>query len=423
MDNEKWESLPNLSGELAPISMRSRRMRGGYADVYEGDWKGQKVAVKVIMPVNHLQSMRRKVRREAIIWLRLDHPNILPLFGFADDEDFQPFGAFISPWCNNGNSEQYLEQHGESLDFDLPEGVGYLHSRDPPLIHGDIKPANILIDHLGIPKLCDFGLSRILHEGTSSGLTTTTAHTGTARYLAIELVISSENVSTSLESDIWALGCVGLKFVFSLDPYANRPHNLHGQIFDDIRNGIPPGRFSEYSDSDYSCTAWLLERCWNQAPTDRPNASRLLAHIFELFPVQIGKSSFKDPTAPEKMKFTEAESGIHTPVSSSLKDSELRNQDGQLALTPRSDPNPQATTTPSPMKNVQQEFSARLQKYHLRGHFSLEYDGPEHAHEWRCTCYVGSYTVGRSGWYTHQRPAREEAVGHALEWFDWNGYP
>jgi hypothetical protein len=69
--------LPNLSSELAPTTMLSRRMRGGYSDVYESSWRGKRVinhysflfraewsisyqvALKVVTPVNHLKSMRR----------------------------------------------------------------------------------------------------------------------------------------------------------------------------------------------------------------------------------------------------------------------------------------------------------------------------------------------------------------------------
>jgi hypothetical protein len=39
----------------------------------------------------------QKVRRERTVWEALDHPNILPFYGHADDEEFEPFGAFISP--------------------------------------------------------------------------------------------------------------------------------------------------------------------------------------------------------------------------------------------------------------------------------------------------------------------------------------
>jgi serine/threonine protein kinase len=60
-------------------------------------------------------------------------------------------------------------------------------------------------------KLCDFGLVRVVLEEDSIGLTTTTDHTGTDRYLAPEFVMSEEHIVPTTSSDIWALGCVGLK--------------------------------------------------------------------------------------------------------------------------------------------------------------------------------------------------------------------
>lgn len=69
--------------------------------------------------------------------------------------------------------------------------------------------ANVLIDDWGHPRVCDFGLSRFIHSQESSGLTTTTAYTGTARYLAHELVESEESTLPTKESDVHALSCIG----------------------------------------------------------------------------------------------------------------------------------------------------------------------------------------------------------------------
>jgi serine/threonine protein kinase len=106
------------------------------------------------------------------------------------------------------------------------EGVYYLHTNDPVIVHGDLKPVslhqltfafinrpqgNILIDECGIPKICDFGLARIFLEAGATGLTTTSEHGGTQRYLAYELVVSDEVRLPTAASDVHALGCVGLE--------------------------------------------------------------------------------------------------------------------------------------------------------------------------------------------------------------------
>jgi serine/threonine protein kinase len=70
---------------------------------------------------------------------------------------------------------------------------------------------NVLIDDSGNAQICDFGLMRIYLEEGSSGMTTTSAHTGTDRYLAYELVKEGENAIPTVASDIYATGCIGLE--------------------------------------------------------------------------------------------------------------------------------------------------------------------------------------------------------------------
>lgn len=72
---------------------------------------------------------------------------------------------------------------------------------------------NVLIDDSGNPRICDFGLVHIFLEEEHTGLTTTSVHTGTDRYLAPEL-LSEDGERPSTASDVWALGCIGLEVRF-----------------------------------------------------------------------------------------------------------------------------------------------------------------------------------------------------------------
>jgi serine/threonine protein kinase len=71
----------------------------------------------------------------------------------------------------------------------------------------------VLITAEGVGQICDFGLARLIQEDATTGLTTTTPHTGTIRYLAYELVHNVVNLCPlpTPATDIYALGCIGIE--------------------------------------------------------------------------------------------------------------------------------------------------------------------------------------------------------------------
>ncbi|KAG8926120.1 hypothetical protein FRC01_009320 [Tulasnella sp. 417] len=145
------------------------------------------------------------------VWADLKHPNIVPFVGFSLDEEV---AWLISSWASKGNAYDYLVK--SKADFptrlklllDAAEGLAYLHGRNPPVVHGDIKSANVLIAEEVRGMLGDFGLSRVL-EADPTGLTTSRTIKGSMRYMSPELL--DENVIHTLQSDVWAFGCLALE--------------------------------------------------------------------------------------------------------------------------------------------------------------------------------------------------------------------
>lgn len=270
-------TVPDLSNQVTRTRADAVFV-GNCSLVFIGEWDGSMVAIKVIREIGTIAAMKRKVRREKEIWASLKHENIVPLYGFCEGHaEFGAYGALISPWYRNGHSAHYIRQNCVpapprfKLWADIIRGMVYLHSHHPVLVHGDLKTMNVLIDDDGHARICDFGLVRILLED-SSGLTTTTTHTGTVRYLAHELVVSDQPLPT-VASDVHAIGCIGLDLIFLTPPYASR--KTHAQIFGDIGRVPPATKMPIPAPIESVALGWLwntLDSCWNINPRARPSA-------------------------------------------------------------------------------------------------------------------------------------------------------
>lgn len=166
---------------------------GGFASVYRGNLKGTEVAIKrlkcnlVDQALNELTIMNS---------YRID--NILPIYGISIDG---PEACLVYQYMSNGSLEDRLLCKNNSAPLSwkqralIGEGIAkslyYLHTlRDKPLVHGDVKSANVLLDAQFVPKLGDFGLARQVFKGIKGKemLThcTVSSINGTSVYLPAE---------------------------------------------------------------------------------------------------------------------------------------------------------------------------------------------------------------------------------------------
>lgn len=209
--------------------------RGGFGTVFKGSWKNTDVAIKRIEYHNHKQRSndRNEAKKKAMIEMKqslnelryltsYQHDNILQLYGFSIDGkepclmyQFMAGGALEARLQNarqNINKALTFEERKRIL-LGTARGLQYLHtSYEKPLIHGDIKPANILLDKCCEPKIGDFGLVR---EGSSESVEISII-CGTAPYLPQDY-IRGHRLSTKI--DTFSYGVVLFELLTGLRAY------------------------------------------------------------------------------------------------------------------------------------------------------------------------------------------------------------
>jgi serine/threonine protein kinase len=157
---------------------------------------------------------------------------------------------------------------------------------------------NVLVHDTGHARICDFGLVRILSDDAVR-LNTTTKHTGTARYLAYELVVDEKPLPTEA-SDVHAIGCIGLdvsshildfevsfeeflfQFVFLTSSYADC--KTHAQLFMTIVKKKPPSSRIPISSepSEPIVRLWGMSNAsWDILPGRRPSVSKLEEFVMD----------------------------------------------------------------------------------------------------------------------------------------------
>jgi serine/threonine-protein kinase len=150
---------------------------GGFSEVWEArdqEADGVSVAIKIYAPGRGLDDDGITLfRKEYSITLPINHPHLLKVQYFGVYEG-SPY--LIMPYCSNGSvasllngGKTFTEEEAAALLAQLSDALAYLHSRNPAIIHQDIKPDNVLINEDGNFVLTDFGISsRMRHTMAKS---------------------------------------------------------------------------------------------------------------------------------------------------------------------------------------------------------------------------------------------------------------
>lgn len=256
---------------------------GAFAEVYlvEQRLLGELQALKIFKTPGTLNEVRSMLG-EARLLMGLGHPNIIRVFNAGIHKSSTgTHGFFTMEYLDGGSLADFRLKHGEGLvpvtiAIDILRqvclGLSLAHARNPPLVHRDIKPQNILVEKSGKTphvRISDFGLAKHVNP-----LKLKASTRGTPFYLAPEC--KNDPQSASCAADVWSLGLTIYLLLTDRFPYS-------GADLDEInpeqykRPLYPAGRINGGVDEGFDL---ILSRALAVKPEERyPHVMALLSDL------------------------------------------------------------------------------------------------------------------------------------------------
>lgn len=225
---ELSEGIDRSGEELGHFRLLTRLGHGGMGAVYRAlDESLQRfVAVKVIRTPQEKGGLSgRHVMRlldEAIAQARLNHPHVVTIYyvGREGEEPFFAMELLPGPTLGELIKERPLP-YAEVIHY-ARQVIGALeHASQLGLVHGDIKPSNLILSAEGNVKLCDFGLAKTESSSPNVGIS------GTLTYMAPEL---ADGADPTDQSDMYSLGVTLFELTFGRRPYGLFGTTLREQL-------------------------------------------------------------------------------------------------------------------------------------------------------------------------------------------------
>jgi esterase/lipase superfamily enzyme len=245
-------SLPSDQGQSVLIDALRRAVAGKYEIVRElrrgtmtSMFQAREISldspatIEVLAPFlsAHLE-VASLVRRAALSHASLLHPNIMPIYRIESDAGLV---YWVMKYVSGPSLDEVMESNRrlpakevERVLVDVASALGYAHSRG--IVHGDVRPANILFDSSGQVLLTDFGVTRAVLKATypKGGFTTNGGLSTTPDYISPEL---AKGGFVDDRSDQYSLGVVGYRLLSGELPFAGGYNSeiAHKHIVEKVR--------------------------------------------------------------------------------------------------------------------------------------------------------------------------------------------
>src|SRR5262245_48143086 len=209
----------NVGENIGPYRIVEQLGQGGMATVYKAYHASldRYVAFKVLHPAfNADQSFAARFQREARVVARLEHPNIVPVYDYAEHET-RPYlvmkfieGETLKAQMDRGPlSAQEIARVVDAV------GAALAYAHKQGVLHRDVKPSNVLLANDGQLYLADFGLARMAQAGEST--LSSDSIMGTPQYISPEQAMGAKELDQ--RTDLYSFGVMLYEMVVGRVPF------------------------------------------------------------------------------------------------------------------------------------------------------------------------------------------------------------
>ncbi|XP_037326565.2 megakaryocyte-associated tyrosine-protein kinase isoform X2 [Pungitius pungitius] len=244
--------------DITKLKLGENIGEGEFGAVYEGDYMGQRVAVKIIKCDVTAQAFLQ----ETTVMTKLQHKNMVRLLGVILHKGLH----IVTELMTKGNLVNFLRTRGRSVissaqllrfALDVCEGMEYLEAKK--LVHRDLAARNVLVSDDGLAKISDFGLTKVDSKASDNAKLP-------VKWTAPE-ALKKEKFST--KSDVWSYGVL-LWEIFS---YGRQPYPK--MSLKEVKESVEGGYRMEAPDDCPAAVYSLMKICWEQEPRRRPAFHKL----------------------------------------------------------------------------------------------------------------------------------------------------
>ncbi|URD96310.1 Wall-associated receptor kinase [Musa troglodytarum] len=266
--------------------------RGGHGTVYKGVMEdSQIVAIKKPKMID--ESSKNEFGKEMFILSQINHKNIVKLLGCCLEVEVP---MLVYEFVPNGTLFHLIHERDRTSPIPLgtrlriacesADALAYLHSSaSPPIIHGDVKPSNILLDENYMAKVSDFGASKLVPKDEDQFATLVQ---GTCGYLDPEYL---QTCQLTDKSDVYSFGVVLLELLTGKKALCFEGSEEERSLASNFISAMKEDRLLEILDGQVKSEgdmeliqeiSELAKRCVNVRGEERPTMKEVAAELDQL---------------------------------------------------------------------------------------------------------------------------------------------